>query len=160
MARLETLYRLNLKPRKVCRNSVTSSLKTAVNKPIHHLMSSVKFVLSLLIASAPVTTARTFETLPSKPTSSLRLPTSIVKDSIEFDCAETNKISIPRNWNYSHRREKLPGTCPSRMQYQQSWSFPQWKRMRSQRIRLPVQGANQFQMVAGKKTMILKIFRY
>lgn len=120
--------------------------------------------LTLIVASTPLATAKTFESL-GKTTSSLRLPSSVVKEAIEFDCATPNK-----DLELSTQQEtiRIVGkNCPkdisvTHTQFNQKLhSFPAADEdtITSEFAYLR-KGDNVFDIKAGAKVMHLKVFRY
>lgn len=120
--------------------------------------------LSLFIASAPIATAKTFESL-GRTTSSLRLPASVIKEAIEFDCATPNK-----EVELSTQQEtiRIVGkNCPKDIsvlhtQFNQklhSFAAAEDDTTTSEFAYLR-KGDNLFDIKAGDKTIRLKVYRY
>lgn len=127
-------------------------------------MKALKLMTILIIASSPLATAKTFESL-GKTTSSMRLPSSAIKEAIEFDCATQNS-----ELELSTQQETIRVVgkhCPKdmtvqHMQFQQSLhSFPAADddTMTSEFAYLR-KGENHIEVQAGAKHIRLKIFRY
>lgn len=109
-------------------------------------------------------TAKTFESL-ARTTSALRLPSSVVKEAIEIDCATTHD-----EVEFSTQLEtiRIVGkNCPqdisvTHMQFQQQLhAFPAADEgtITSEYAYLR-KGENHIQITAGKKSLRLKILRY
>lgn len=127
-------------------------------------MKAVKLFVALFIASAPLATAKTFESL-GKTTSSLRLPASVIKEAIEFDCA-TPKLEMELATQQETIRI-VGKNCPKDMtvvhaQFNQklhSFSSADEDTTTSEFAYLR-KGENHFDIMAGKKSIRLKVFRY
>lgn len=124
----------------------------------------MKALIVLMIASLPAATARTFETL-GKATSGMRLPASVIKDVIEFDCSgKKSEIDVSTQLETIRILGK---NCPKDLQLlhsefqQELHSFPAVDEgsMTSEFAYLR-KGENHFLVTAGIKSIKLKIFRY
>lgn len=100
-----------------------------------------------------------------KPSSSLRIPASAQKDTIEVDCGahkESVELSTP------HETVRIVGVnCPRDMQLthreykQQLHIFPSMEEGEvTSEFAYLKKGKNEFELVAGEKKMTLKVFRY
>lgn len=127
-------------------------------------MKIAKTFLSLLVACAPIATAQTFESL-GKTTSSMRLPASVMKEAIEFDCATPSK-----DVELSTQQETIRiigKNCPKDIsvlhtQFNQklhSFAAADENTTTSEFAYLR-KGDNIFDIRAGGKTIYLKVFRY
>ncbi len=127
-------------------------------------MKFLKLFSILFIASTPMATAKTFESL-GKTASSMRLPSSAVKEAIEFDCATQNK-----ELELSTQQETIRvvgKNCPKDMSVQHVQfaqvlhSFPaaDENTMTSEFAYLR-KGENHIDVKAGDKHIRLRIFRY
>lgn len=127
-------------------------------------MKIFKVAITLIIASAPIATAKTFESL-ARTTSTLRLPASAIKEAVEFDCASKQQ-DLKLSTNLETIRV-IGKNCPLDMtvmqtEFQQqlhAFSAVEEGSMTSEYAYLR-KGENQFEIHAGKKSIKLKIFRY
>lgn len=127
-------------------------------------MKALKLFLILFVASVPMATAKTFESL-GRTASSMRLPSSAVKEAIEFDCAtQTAEMEL----STQQETIRVVGkNCPKdlaiqHVQFQQALhSFPAAEEdtMTSEFAYLR-KGENHIDVKAGAKQIRLRIFRY
>lgn len=124
----------------------------------------MKALIVVLIASLPAATARTFESL-GKATSVMRLPASIIKDVIEFDCSTpTTEVDVSTQLETIRLLGK---NCPQDLKLlhaefqQELHAFPAVDAgsITSEFAYLR-KGENHLQVTAGSKSIKLRIFRY
>jgi hypothetical protein len=125
----------------------------------------IKSFLTVLIALVPIGTARTFETFTSKPTSSMRLPASVLKEALEIDCSTSNKnieLSTPLETIRIVGKDCPHDISLMQMEFKQKLhTFPAVEEGSiSSEFAYLKKGENVFEVLAGSKTIQLKVFRY